>query len=114
MNKPLPDQDQGIEYSVYTFANTNNKQSTSNWEKHATKTEMNDAISLAESLFGSGKYKKIEVKQKYFDKKKNRNIDVTLKTFEGRKKQGVGTLAILVFAALCGLSAFAVTYFINQ
>ncbi len=107
--------EQGIEYSIYTFNMPVSGQKNANeWEKQDTKTERSDAISTAEKLLSSGKYSKVEIKQKYFDKKKNRNIDMTLKTYEAKPKMEINAFMILVFAIVCGGLAFAVTYFLSQ
>jgi len=109
------DKQQGIEYSIYTFDVPESGQNGQNkWEKRDIKTEISDAIATAKKLFKSGKYGKVEVKQKYFDKKKDRNIDVTLKIFEARSKREINIMIIFLFAILCGGLAFAVTYFLNR
>ena len=106
---------QGIEYTVYTYgqAGVDDKKSAK-WEKHNTKTEMAAAIAEAEKLYKSGKYKKVEVKQKYFDKKKNRNLDTTLKVYEHGKKREINIVMILLFAIVCGAIAFGVTYVLSK
>lgn len=108
------DKSQGIEYSIYTFDLTESKKDESKAEKHGTKTEMSDAIDIAEKLLKSGKCGKVEVKQKYFDKKKNREIDTILKTFKAKPKMEINAIMILVFAILCGGLAFGATYFLSR
>ena len=108
-------QDQGIEYTIYTFdMPVSGQKSANKWEKQGTKTEMTDAVSHAEKLFKSGKFQKVEVKQKYFDKKKDRNIDMTLKVFEAKPKREINVFMIFAFAVLCGAAAFGITYFLAQ
>lgn len=102
---------QGIEYAIYTFEGA---KGPAKWEKKETRSEMSEALAIAEKMFGSGQYSKIEVKQKYFDKKKNRNIDVTLKVFEGGKKFEINALVIFIFALVCGASAFGITWFLTR
>jgi lipoate-protein ligase A len=103
----------GIEYSVYTFLKgTGNKKQRNKWKKHAVKAERGDALNTAERLYKSGKYKKVEVKQKYFDDKNDRMIDITLKVLEEDGKANINIFAILTFAALCGAAAFSITYYI--
>lgn len=105
------DKTQGIEYSIYTFdASDGGKKG----EKQDVKSEMRDALALAEELVKSGKYKKVEVTQKYFDKKKNRNIDMTLKTLHAKKKLEINAAMIFVFAVLCGAVAFGLTYVLTS
>ena len=106
---------QGIAYTIYTF----NKQkpgdkAKAKWEKHDPDGDMQAVISQAEKMFKSGKYQKVEVKQKYFDKKKHRNIDMTLKVYEEKAKREINVVAIFLFAIICGIAAFGVTYFINN
>lgn len=105
---------QGIEYSIYTFDPSDPKKGgrSNTWLKRDTKTEINDALSIAEKLFKTGKYQKVEVKQKYFDQKSDRNIDTTLKVFEGRKRLEINVAMIFAFAVFCGAVAFGATYMI--
>ena len=100
---------QGVEYSIYVFDQPQNSNDNSKprWQKIDT---LDDRSKLA----GSGKYEKIEVKQKYFDKKKNRDIDVTLKTFSVKKKKDYSLIFLIGAAILCGAIAFALTYFLTK
>ena len=41
---------------------------------------------MAENIFLTGQYGKVEVKQKYFDQKQNRKVDITLKVFESKSE----------------------------
>lgn len=106
----------GIEFSIYAFEQPNgNNGSRPSWKKAGTKDERQSALTEAETLFSSGKYQKVEVKQKYYDKKKNRNIDVTLRVFESKAKRQVNITAVLLVAALVsGGIAFAITYFLTK
>ncbi len=117
MGKPVAQAsaEQGIEYTIYTFDYPDKgKTSDNKWEKQGTLHEMKEALDKAEELYKSGEYHKIEVKQKYFDKKKNRNIDMTLKILEKKKKREITALMVMVFAVLCGSIAFGVTYLLSQ
>lgn len=100
---------QGIEYTIYTFDQSAGGKSANKWQKRDTKSEMSAAITVAEDLFKTGKFKKVEIKQKYFDKKKNRDIDMTLKVYEGRGP--ISVTMIFMVAVLCGVLAFVGTYF---
>ena len=76
-----------VAYSIYTFAHENcSSDGVCGWTKHSSVLDLNGAMDEADNLFSSGKYRKVEVKKKYFDRKKDRNIDVTLKVFEGKRK----------------------------
>lgn len=101
---------QGLEFRIYT----QDQSGKADKEPTATKTEMAEAFSAAEEMIQSGKYLKVEVKQKYFDKKKNRDVDMTLKVLHGKKKIEINATMIFVFAVLCGGLAFAVTYFLAR
>lgn len=108
------EQDQGIEFSVYTYEKAKASGDQTKWHKQGTQTQMADAISAAEKLFNSGQYSKVEVKQKYFDKKQNRNIDVTLKVFQEKKQKAeVNVFVILLFAVACGAAAFTATLYLS-
>lgn len=105
------EQAQGIEYAIYTFEKTPSGGKNGNaWERHDVRGDMQAALVQAESLFGSGLYRKVEIRQKYFDNKKNRHIDMVLKTMELRKKKEINLLAVFAFALLCGAAAFGATY----
>jgi len=99
---------QGIEYTVYTLDKASKDKNA--WQRGQTITEMPMALSQAESLFESGQYQKVRIKQRYFDKKQNRNIETVLKVYEGRGQMNIGL--IFLFAILCGGIAFGATYFI--
>lgn len=101
--------DQGIEYTIYAVDMAKGSSGAV-----GTMTDMAQAIEKAEEMIGSGAYLKVEIKQKYFDKKNGRNIDMTLKVFEAKKKFKINTAMIFVFAILCGGIAFAVTYFLTS
>ncbi|MCB9990345.1 MAG: hypothetical protein H6867_03065 [Rhodospirillales bacterium] len=84
---------QGIEYTIYTYA-----MKKDGAQSQGTLTEMGQALSQAEQLLASKKYCKVEVKQKYFDKKQNRDINTTLKVYESKRIPLI--LIIAVFAVM--------------
>jgi hypothetical protein len=103
---------QGLEYMIYVF-----KDNAGKWEKNKTLSSLSEAQQQADVLFKTGQYQKVEIKQKFFDKKKNRNIDTTLKVLEqatGKRKREIGIVTIALFAVICGALAFAATWFFNQ
>jgi hypothetical protein len=105
--------DSGIEYSVHTFAK--DESGKDRVQVQGVTNDMEKALKAAENLCDSGQFSKVEVKQKYFDKKNNRNIDMTLKVFAYKKKSGA--LAIVGFLALAlagGGAAFAAAYFLTR
>lgn len=73
---PLPH----IEYNIYSYSNDDNPRAC--WQKCGSAGEARSAVVHAETLFNSGAFSKIEVKQRYFDTKTRRNIDETWRIFE--------------------------------
>lgn len=103
--------EQSIEYSVYIHHHPAAKKNP-DWEMVGATTNMKDAVKQAEELHASGEYRKVEVKQKYFDPKNNRQIDMVLKVLEHRPKKPLSLLAIIVFTIMCGAAAFGLTVFL--
>ena len=65
------------EYIIYTFSAYNNEPSREhlkNWNKHRALNDIHEAIKVAEKLFLSGQYTRVEVKQRYL-KKNNQATD---------------------------------------
>lgn len=115
MAQAASEKDQGIEYSVYTFEKTKNPADQNKWHKQGSQSDMAKALIFAEQLFDSGQYSKVEVKQKYFDKKQDRNVDITLKIYEdGKQKSEVNVFVILLFAIACGAAAFTTTLYLTH
>lgn len=106
------DKTQGIEYTIYTVSQEDGPKGAA--KKQDMKTDRGQALAAAEELHNSGKFLKVEVRQKYFDKKKNRDIDIPLKAFETKAKKEIGVALILVIALLCGGIAFAAAYFLTR
>lgn len=95
--QPLPH----IEYNVYSYSNDDSPRSC--WQKCGTSEEPLSAISQAETLFRSGQYKKVEVKQRYYDRRTQQNIDETWRVFEKSrplKKPSSGAVVILSLLVL--------------
>ena len=108
-------QSAGIEYTIYTFDMPVPKQKGENsWKKHATLEDMSKAMSEAENLHQTQKFKKIEVKKKFFDQKKNRTVDMTLKIFESSPKRDYTILIVSVLGILGALGAFAASFFLTH
>jgi len=105
----------GIEYTIYTFDMPKPKQKGDNsWKKHTTTDDMSKAMAEAESLHGTQKFQKIEVKKKFFDQKKNRVVDMTLKTFEAKPKKDMTLVLVCLLAVLGGGGAFAASFFLTS
>ena len=108
-------QSAGIEYTIYTFDMPKAKQKSDNsWKKHATLEDMAKAMNEAETLHQTQKFQKIEVKKKFFDQKKNRTVDMTLKVFESSPKKDYTIILLTGVAVLCGIGAFAASFFLTQ
>lgn len=104
-----------IEYTIYTFDMPTPKQKGENsWQKHATLDDMAKAMGDAEELHLTQKYHKVEVKKKFFDQKKNRTVDMTLKVFENKVKKDHTILIVVIAALVCGIGAFAASFFLTQ
>ncbi len=102
------------EYTIYTFEmGAGNSRRHKSWTKRDTKKEMTDALTVAENIFRTGKYGKVEVKQKYFDRRKNRKVDVTLKVFEEKNEKEIDVFAMFLFALVCAAAVFAATSIVN-
>jgi hypothetical protein len=54
---------EGIEYSIYSF-DFPAASGRARWEKQDSKTEMAEALAAAETIFRTGKYGRVEIKQK--------------------------------------------------
>lgn len=106
--------EQAITYTVYTHDWPRDGKSSSSWEQKSSTTDMDKALKEAEGLHASGKYQKVEVKKKYVEEKTGRAIDITLRSFEGKAKMQIGAGMIAVFAVICGVAAFGITYLVAQ
>lgn len=103
-----------IEYTIYTFQQDSRAKNQERWQKQNSTADLTQAMAQAESLFSSGSYCKVEIKQKYTDPKNNRIVDTTLKIFERKKKRSLGAGMLAGLAAVGGVLAFAVTYFLTS
>ncbi len=103
-----------IEYTIYTFQRCSDKaKAQERWQKQDTLADMGAAMTRAESLFDSGDFCKVEIKQKYMDHRNNRVVDTTLKVLERKAKKTLGAGLMTAMAAFGGLLAFGVTYFLT-
>lgn len=95
-----------IEYNIYSYSNDDSPRAC--WQKCGSADRPDSAIIHAETLFKSGQFKRVEVKQKYFDLKTQRNIDETWKVFE--KSRRPASSWIRGIAAATAIIVFALTY----
>lgn len=104
-----------IEYTIYTFRRgEGNAKSLERWHKEAVFHDLPSATKKAETLYGSGDFSKVEIKQKYTDPKNQRVIDISLKTYERKEKRSIGVVAMTTMAAACGVIAFVIAYYFGQ
>ncbi|HEY0900502.1 MAG TPA: hypothetical protein VGD95_00130 [Micavibrio sp.] len=69
-----------IEYNIYSYSNDDNPRAC--WQKCGSAPHPQSAMIHAENLFNTGQFKKVEVKQRYYDARAGRNIDETWRVFE--------------------------------
>jgi hypothetical protein len=101
--------DASIEYSLFTQAKGEG------WQPQGMTNEMEKALASADKLLESGKYEKVEIKQKYFDKKANRLVEGTLKTLTYTKpSQLLPIIGLLILAVAAGGGSFAAAYFLTR
>lgn len=101
--------DASIEYSIFTQAKGEG------WQPQGVTNEMEKALANADKLIESGKYEKVEIKQKYFDKKANRLVEGTLKTLTYKAPSGVlPIIGLLLLAVAAGGGSFAAAYFLTR
>lgn len=104
-----------IEYTIYTYDMPSpGQKGDSKWQKHSTIDDMIKAMVEAQKLYDTEKFQKIEVKKKFFDQKKNRVVDMTLKVYERERKKDHSTVIAVVFALVCGVGAFAASFFFTN
>ncbi len=103
---PLSPAQESQEFTVYSFENPD-RRLRSRWHRHDSTPDGERAVALARTLYDSGRYHRIEVKRKVFDRRINRHVDTTFRTYENRRRLRFGFTAIVAFAALCGGIAFA-------
>lgn len=96
-----------IEYNIYSYSNDDSPRSC--WQKCGSADQADSATIHAESLFNSGQFKKVEVKQRYFDLKTQRNVDETWRVFEQNKRISPSRW-IMGFAFVSALVVFTITY----
>lgn len=101
--------DASIEYSIFTQAKGES------WQPQGVTNEMEKALASADKFLESGKYEKVEIKQKYFDKKANRLVEGTLKTLTYKKPSSIlPVIGLLVLAVAAGGGSFAAAYFLTR
>lgn len=96
------------QYTVYAYDFVEGKKLDQNrWTKLMTSDDEKKIMMQAQDLFQSQKYKKIEIKKTYFDKKKGYNRAATFHVLE---EQSQNNLLITASVMLLILSAVGIFY----
>jgi hypothetical protein len=103
------------EYTIYTFQHDPEQDNNpTHWQKHETLPEMDKALTVARSLFDSGRYCRIEVKRRSFDHRARRSTHTTLKTYGKRRRLKLGLFDVAALAMLCGAAAFIMLWILGE
>ncbi|MCM2343157.1 MAG: hypothetical protein NDJ24_01190 [Alphaproteobacteria bacterium] len=100
-----------IEYNIYSFSNDDNPRAC--WQKCGSVSQPQSAIIHAQALFKSGQYKKVEIKQRYFDPQAQRNIDETWHVLEKNKRLSMPSSWTLMISGLMAILAFSLAYLLT-
>ncbi len=93
-----------VEYLIYTFEFPQDGQrGHSPWHRYAALADEDLALAQAQILSDTNKYRRIEVKKKYFDTKHGRAIDTTLRVYES----GIERTKANLIGFLLGIAAIA-------
>lgn len=93
------------QYLIYTFEFPSDGQRTqSAWHRYASLADEELALAQAQILSDTNKYRRIEVKKKYFDSRRGRAIDTTLRVYE----QGLERRRATLLGFVAGIGAIAV------
>lgn len=83
------------EYAIYTYDRYDRDQFGINkWQKRKSLHSFDRALKEAKVLFRTNKFQKIEIKQKYHDRKLQKCVSKTLKIFEHNQSAYKETLLI--------------------
>lgn len=96
------------EFTIYTFQAGQHPDCACQWHRHESTADMGQALGVAQTLYDTGKYSRIEVRRRHFDDRACRMTDTVLKNYQDAGLVGFNTMTILMFAFLCGITAFAV------
>lgn len=90
------------EYTIYTFQQDSGAKCQARWHRHDTLCDLERALEKAGSLFDSGDFCKVEIKQKHTDPKTSRVVDTTLKVLERKSAKNIRTRLLALMAAFGG------------
>lgn len=98
-----------VEYLIYTFEfQREGKRGRSPWHRYAALADEELALAQAQILSDTHKYRRVEVKKKYFDPKRGRAVDATLRVYDSRvKDRRAGFWGFLIGFALVIIGAGA-------
>lgn len=104
----------GAEYIVYTFPHARyepNREHLKNWSKHKSLNDIKEAINVAENLFLSGQYIRVEVKQRYLNKN-NQRIDKVYFAYDSQQIVPLYNAALLLGSLIISIAISAFMYVI--
>lgn len=107
----ISDRIQDREYTVYTYRRLASEQGTGQgWERRHITTDRLAAYRRAKELYESAEFRKVEIKQKFFDPRRARPKDRTLKIFGPGSVRVVNPVMEIAVALLCGFIGFSLSY----
>lgn len=93
-----------VEYLIYTFDHpSGEKNRQSPWHRYAALADEELALAQAQILNDTNKYRRIEVKKKYYDARQGRPVDLTLRVYES----GVERRRAMIWGFVAGLGCIA-------
>lgn len=95
------------EFAIYTFSIDEDQETARHWRRHDSTPDMDHALAQAQALYNTGRYERIEVRRRAFDMRVNRMTDSILRRYEDEKFLNFSMMVVLLFAAICGATAFA-------
>lgn len=113
MASPVAHSSASAQYLIYTFDFPKvGQRAQSAWSRYAALADEELALAQAQILSDTHKYRRIEVKKKYFDPAKGRAIDTTLRVYENGKASLHKPVKVILYAAAAVGMAAALYAFI--
>ena len=95
------------QYTVYAYNFVDNENLDKNrWAKLMTGDDEKKIMIQAQDLFQSQKYKKIEIKKTYFDKKKGYNMATTFHVLEDQSHSNLLAISSVMLLVLSAVGLF--------
>lgn len=99
-----------VEYSIYAFRRNNNPRAGEIWEKIGVMYDMREAIQTAERFIANvDGCRRVEVKQKYYDRNQAQHVESTLKSFDGKRCMKSACLSIGAISVFISMIVFALS-----